>query len=92
MNTKQIIAELRVQDPDLLLADGFDEAVIGLVEGWIGPRRGEVVAYDYDRCLDILVTRDGMPREEAEEFLQFNTIGAYVGEYTPLFVHDWRRR
>jgi hypothetical protein len=27
---------------------------------------------------------------EAEEYLDFNAIGAYVGEQAPLFLHDWR--
>jgi hypothetical protein len=34
----------------------------------------------------VLVERDGMTAEEADEFLSFNTLGAYVGENGPLFV------
>jgi hypothetical protein len=32
--------------------------------------------------------RDGMDREGAEEFLHFNTLGAYMGKHGPLFVAE----
>jgi len=59
----------------------FDEAIIGIAE-----RAGGMVvlAYDRSRVIDI-ISRD-MPREEAEEFFEFNTIGAWVGESTPVFI------
>lgn len=88
MTPAEIIESLREQYPDCLLADGFEDAILGLVAGAC---REPVVCYDYARCVEILVERDGMDEEEAEEFLEFNTLGAYVGEYTPLFLHDWRR-
>jgi hypothetical protein len=38
----------------------------------------------------VLVTRDGMTPEDAEEYLAFNTLGAYVGPATPLHVSwEW---
>jgi hypothetical protein len=71
-------------DDQLLLAEGFDAAVIGLA---CGIRLGSpVVAYDYDACAEILMERDGMDREEAEEFLEFNTLGSHMGEKTPVFI------
>jgi hypothetical protein len=30
-----------------------------------------------------------MSREEAEEYFEFNILGAYVGEYTPVFISRW---
>lgn len=88
MTTEEILERLRGLMPEALLADGFEDAIIGIVEGACRPT---VVAYDYQKCVRILVKRDGMDEEEADEFLQFNTVGAYVGEMTPLFVHDWRK-
>ena len=32
------------------------------------------------------MTRDGMNYEDALEFFEFNTLGAYVGKQTPVFV------
>ena len=74
------IAEI---NPEALMCDGFDEAIIGIAERIsLGP----VVAYDVDKMLDILVKRDGMTYEEAYEYFSFNILGAWMGEYTPIFV------
>ena len=35
---------------------------------------------------DILKEKNNMTEEEAIEYLEFNTIGAWVGEKTPMFV------
>lgn len=88
MTPAEIIESLRDHYPECLLADGFEEALIGVVEGAC---REAVACYDYARCVEILMKRDGMEEDEAEEFLVFNTLGAYVGEMTPLFLHDWRK-
>lgn len=67
----------------LLKMDGFDDCVVGICE-----RCGmdSVLAYDRDKVIDTLVTRDGMTRDEAEEFFEYNQIGAWMGEKTPVFV------
>ena len=69
---------------EMLLADGFDEAFIGVAN-----RFGfdcAVATYDKGKCIEILIQRDGMDREEAEEYFDFNTLGAWVGDATPVFV------
>lgn len=68
---------------DVLLADGFDEAFIGMCERF---DMEPVAAYDRNRCIEILVQRDEMTYEEAEEFFTFNVIGAWVGDGTPVFL------
>jgi hypothetical protein len=66
--------------PDLLKADGFDEAIIGVVQ-----RIGlEAICYDLNKVIAILM-RD-MTEEEAWEYYQFNIAGAWVGESTPVFL------
>jgi hypothetical protein len=59
----------------------YDEAIIG-----VAYRFGmlPVVAYDRTRVIDILA-RD-MSREDAEEYFEFNTIGAWLGRLTPVFI------
>ena len=74
--------ELREAYPDALLADGFEDALIGFGTRFTHP----VAIYDYDRCVRVLVERDAMTEEEAVEFIEFNTTGAYVGESTPVFL------
>lgn len=65
-----------------LYADGFEDAIIGVGRQF----NTDVVIYDEDKCLEILVLRDQMTPEEAEEFFEFNVVGAYVGDRTPIFV------
>ena len=71
------------QDENILTADGFDYALIGVCE-----RFGQtpIATYDLSKCIAILVERDGMTEEEAYDYFYFNVIGAWVGEYTPCFV------
>jgi hypothetical protein len=45
-----------------------------------------VVVYDAEAVIAILCQRDGMERDEAEEFFDYNVQGAWIGESTPLFV------
>jgi hypothetical protein len=67
----------------MMLADGFEKAFIGT-----GCRFNIVVAvYDYSKCVKILMKRDKMSEDEAEEWMSYNVIGAWVGEDTPVFVH-----
>jgi hypothetical protein len=65
---------------EVLVADGFDDAAIGIAERCGQP---PIVIYDYEACARELVRRDGMSEEEAREFLDFNCVGAWVGEGTP---------
>lgn len=80
MLSKEEIAEW---NPEALLCDGFDEAIIGMAERI---NLGPVVAYDVEKMLDILVKRDGMTYEEAVEYFEFNIRGAWMGDFTPIYV------
>jgi hypothetical protein len=82
VNLREWVAQ---HNEEALLADGFDAAVIGVAERCSKPA---LVVYDAEKCIDILVERDGMTPEEAREFFEFNTLGAWAGEGTPLFL--WR--
>tara|TARA_R110000765_G_C18440579_1_gene546935 strand:+ start:44 stop:301 length:258 start_codon:yes stop_codon:yes gene_type:complete len=77
------IEEITDISPEAMLADGFDDAILGMcVQFGSEP----VVAYDFNKCIEILIERDGMEREEAIDFINFNVIGAYVGLNTPVFI------
>lgn len=73
--------------PEALTADGFEDALIGLASVWTEAGQLEVAAYDFRLMVDILIERDGMTSDEAIEYLNFNTIGSYVGPYTPVYLH-----
>ena len=67
----------------MLLADGFEEALIGVLKC---KGREDVACYDYGACVAILISRDGISAEEAHEHMGFNVTDAYVGELTPAFL------
>lgn len=90
MTTEEILERLNEaadEGDEILLADGFEEALLGTV---FGACRQPVACYDYHKCVEILMTRDGMDEEEAEEYLDFNAVGAFVGTGTPLFLCNMR--
>ena len=51
---------------------------------------GPVLAYDMDEIIQAHVDDDGMTHEEAEEYFHFNTLGAWVGEGTPVFLRSFQ--
>lgn len=67
-----------------LLADGFEDAIIGI------DTSNEVfrIIYDKQKMADILQERDGMSTEDAWEYLEYNVFGAYVGEGTPIYGYE----
>tara|TARA_R110002020_G_scaffold185098_1_gene382597 strand:- start:213 stop:488 length:276 start_codon:yes stop_codon:yes gene_type:complete len=87
MENDQKLQWLADYNDEALTADGFDDAIMG-----IGERCGQptLVAYDRTKCIQILIDRDGMDYEEAVEFFEFNTVGAWVGENTPIFITLWQ--
>lgn len=63
----------------MLTADGFDSCLIG-------KDSKERAIYDADAMISVMVERDDMTREDAEEFFWFNIDGAYMGDDTPVYV------
>ena len=69
----------------MLKADGFDEAIIGYTYDMVAQE--ERLIYSVEKCIEILM-QDDMDYLDAREYLDFNTIGAYVGKQTPIFLED----
>ena len=70
-----------LEDNDCLLAEGFEDALVGHTQG-----ANTVAVYDYDECVSILMKRDNMSCIDAIEFMEFNVVNNYVGDKTPVFV------
>lgn len=71
------------QDEEYLIADGFDDAIIGVATDFTIPR----VIYSVSKCLEILTMED-MSYEDAMEHFTYNVSGGYVGEQTPIWCWD----
>jgi hypothetical protein len=83
MTFKEKQEQLAESNPEALFADGFEDALVGMGTVF---SKGPIAIYDYEKCAQILMKRDGMTWEEAVEFIDFNVTGAYVGEHTPAFI------
>src|SRR5262249_31715584 len=85
MTKEEIRSYVADFNEEALLADGFEDAFVG-----VGQRCSQVsiAVYDTDKCIEILMQRDGMTEEDAIEFFEFNTLGAWAGEGTPMFLSE----
>jgi hypothetical protein len=83
MDEKDRLEFIEDNYPNALIANGFDDAIIGIVERY---GMNPVVLYNKDKCLKILQNRDGMSESEAIDFYYYNIVGAYMGEHTPCFA------
>jgi hypothetical protein len=76
-------------DVELILfepPEHFDEAIVGLVRGY-----GQELTVLYDEAKVLAAMQaTGMSEEDAREWFEFNTVGAYLGETTPRFlIRPW---
>jgi hypothetical protein len=69
-------------DEDILKADGFDKAVIGIE---LDTMR---LIYSKLKCIEVIMLTADLTYDEAVEFLDFNVFGSYVGELTPIWCDD----
>jgi hypothetical protein len=81
MNIQEEIENTLGDGETIQLADGFEEAFFGIARQFGKP----FALYDRKKCIDILINRDGLSYEDAEEYFCFNVEGAWVGENTPAF-------
>jgi hypothetical protein len=66
-----------------LLADGFDEALIGFSQRMNEPM---LAVYSYEKMVQVLMDNDDLSYDDAVEYVDFNVVGAWVGEQTPIIV------
>ena len=67
---------------DLMFADGYDDAIIGVCVGFDSGR----VVYSVSKMIDSCMKEAGMSYEDSVEWLEYNTFVAYVGENTPIYI------
>lgn len=67
-------------EEDFLIADGFDDALIGVDETEMR------LIYSVSKCIEIL--KEDMDYTDAIEYFTYNVSGGYVGEKTPIWCWD----
>ena len=71
----------KFEEEELLIANGFDDAVIGIEESSMR------LIYSVAKCMKILIL--DMSEEEALDHFCYNVSGGYVGEKTPIWCYDY---
>lgn len=87
--SREEIENLLDEEDEILFMDGFDEAIVGL-----GTRFGitePIVVYDKNKVIEILMNDMESEDEDdsytmALEYFEYNIIGAWVGDRTPMFI------
>jgi len=79
MIDKEHLMEI-LEEEECLTADGFDDALVGCTYG-----ANVVAVYDINKMVEILM-KEGLDNDDAVEFLEYNVVGAHLGEKTPLYV------
>jgi hypothetical protein len=72
-------------DEEFLYPTGFEDAVVGAIVDDEREKPTRVIL-SIRKCIEILCL--DMTYTEAVEYFEFNIIGAYVGEKTPLWLDD----
>lgn len=87
MSKREQIANNYLDGGELLFMDPeyFDEAIIGVATSATGMM---AVAYSEPKIIELLIRHDQMTPDDAMEHYQFNILGAYLGENTPVFIDD----
>ena len=73
-------------DESVILADGFELAFLGCGYSYAG----SYAIYHMGNSIDILIQRDGMSFDEAEEYIEYNVLGAFVGDRMPVFMYPMK--
>ena len=80
MIDKEQLMEILAEE-ECLTAEGFEDALVGCTYG-----ANVVAVYDINKMIEILV-EEGIEYDDAVEFLDYNVVGAYVGEKTPQYIN-----
>lgn len=81
MSNRDLLCDAGYEESIVFEQPDYDSAILGVTED------GRVV-YDYYKMIQDLMDQDGMTRDEAVEFLEYNTIRAlpYAGEEAPIIM------
>ena len=84
MTPKEILLDAGFEDVLLLNNYSYDGAIVGVTTD-------NRAVYSYAKMVEWLIRTEGFTREQAEEWIQYNTIkGApYFGPKAPIIMYDW---
>ena len=69
---------------ETILFDNLDDCIVGITTN-------DQVIYDYELLIKHFIV-DGMTEEEAVEWIDYNIIGLYAGEKTPVIMYSLKEK
>jgi hypothetical protein len=81
---EELREQLKEINPELLVAEGFDDCIIGVTEDNMH------VVYDATKMMQSVFKdseAEGMTQDDAWDYLGFNVFCAYVGDTTPIYIN-----
>ena len=86
--SSQKISDLIAQaNPEAIVVDGMEDALIGLAyRSGVSP----VACYDKKICARIVMKENNLSYTDTLEWLEENIFSVYAGVYTPIFIKDLR--
>lgn len=69
---------------EMLLADGLDDAILGVIQQNDGQA---VVLYDAEIAVQVLMRDSKMDRDAAQEYFEFNVLRAQGAQYPAFLVY-----
>ena len=83
MEVVDIRSQIIEHNPEAILWDGLDSCIVGMSTD------GRAI-YSLDSLVEHFQVYEEMSEEDAVEYVDYNIVGAYVGEYTPIHMHTLR--
>ena len=83
------VQALKESNPNALLADGLEDALLGVVTVPIGKEVTQLAAYSMQKVIEVIMRRDDMQYAEAEEYASSNIFNAH-GENMPVYIDELR--
>lgn len=85
------INDMGLEDEEIILFDGMENAFLGIAERFEDHGHVYFAVYSYKKMVTSLRGRfgRGMSREDAIDWLEFNTVGLYAGPGTPAILRDF---
>ena len=81
--SSDFVEEMSCTFPDMVRLephDKFDKAIIGVVE------RINLHVLCYDVAHILLILQEDMSEDEAHEYFDYNIMGSWMGEHTPVYM------
>jgi hypothetical protein len=85
MTKRERIAELY---SDTILWDGFDDAIIGITDSM----RAVYDIYKIECIVYEKGKEDGLTFEDAVEYVEFNMLCAWMGDFTPVHIYTFNKK